>query len=131
MMQKHRNTPSGFMASTLSASVSNGTTVTLQPRALSDRMMLSLMPQSTATTLNFGFEVRLYHRFLLETKDTTSCFTGVSAMIFKALSTVVSFWQMSARRLPFSRIERVSFRVSMPEMPGMPHSSMTSESVLV
>ena len=53
-----------------SAGVSYGTTVTLQPKRFKERMMLSFIPQSTATTLKRGLDVREYHRFLELTRET-------------------------------------------------------------
>ena len=45
-----RNTPSGASASTSSAEVSAGTTVTRQPECTSRRRMFRLIPKSYATT---------------------------------------------------------------------------------
>lgn len=58
-----KNTPSGDKAAISSAAVSNGTTVTLQPRALRHLTILSFMPQSTATTSNLACAVRENHFF--------------------------------------------------------------------
>src|SRR4030095_1100610 len=49
-----RKTPSGFRARTSAAGVDAGTTVTSHAAARSWRRMLSLIPQSYATTLNRG-----------------------------------------------------------------------------
>ena len=94
-------------------------------------MMFSLIPQSTATTLNFGFAVREYQRFLQLTLCTASWETGVFAIISSAFSLGVSLEVMRTRREPKSRILRVSFLVSMPDIPGMLFSSSSSESVFV
>ena len=126
-----RKIPSGFMNSISSAEVSKGTMVTLQPNLLRQRIMLSLMPQSTATTLNFGFEVREYQRFLQLTFSTASWGTAVSLMILRPSSREVETSVMSTRLEPLSRILLVSFLVSTPEMPGMLFSSRSSERVFV
>ena len=52
------------------AEVFQGTTVTLQPRALKDRTMFSFMPQSTATTWYLGLAVRAYQGFWQLTRAT-------------------------------------------------------------
>ena len=82
--------------------------------------MLSLMPQSTATTLKRWLEVRAYQRFLQLTwatwsRRSSSAFSRATAW---AVGTPVSVSR--ALRLPWSRMERVSFRVSTPSMAGMP-----------
>ena len=92
---------------------------------------MSFMPQSIATTLNCGFEVREYQRFLQLTRLTASWATGVFLIISTATSAGISGEVMSTRREPKSRMLRVSFLVSTPEMPGIPFSSSSSESVFV
>ena len=114
-----------------SAPVFQGTTVTLQPAAFSERTIFSFMPQSMATTLNCGLAVLAYQRLQQLTRATASCGTGVDRMRSRACSVGVSGAVMSTRREPRSRMLRVSFRVSMPEMAGMPFSSSSSESVRV
>ena len=81
-----RKTPSGFIFIISSALVLKGTIVTLQPLALSERIILCFIPQSTATTLNLGFDVLEYQRFLQLTFDTASVGTFVLAIIFMASS---------------------------------------------
>ena len=114
-----RKIPSGFMLSTSAGAVFHGTTVTLQPLALRERMILSLMPQSTATTLYFAFAVREYQRLRQLTRETASCGTGVPAMMRSASSFGVSGEVMITRREPRSRMLRVRRRVSMPAIPGI------------
>ena len=91
--------------------------------------MFSFMPQSMATTLYLASAVREYQRFLQLTRETASLGTGVSAMIFSASAAGVSGAVIRTLREPKSRMLRVSCRVSMPEMPGMPYSSNSSERV--
>ena len=91
--------------------------------------MFSFMPQSMATTLYLASAVREYQRFLQLTRDTASWGTGVAAMISRALSTGVSGAVISTLREPRSRMLRVSFRVSMPEIPGILYSSRDSDRV--
>ena len=104
--------------------------VTLQPQSLRERTMFSFMPQSMATTLYLASAVREYQRFLQLTRDTASLGTGVSAMRRRASSAPVSAEVMRTLREPRSRMLRVSFRVSIPEIPGMPYSSRSSDRVL-
>ena len=126
-----RNRPSGFMKQISSAVVVGGTMVTLQPFWLRKRMMFSLMPQSTATTLNRWLAVRAYQRFLHAVRLTASWGTGVWLMIRWASATDISMPVRSARLQPRLRMERVSMRVSTPEIPGMPFSSNNSPNVRI
>ena len=126
-----RNMPSGFIFSTSAAEVLYGITVTLQPLAFSERIILSLIPQSIATTLYFAFAVLEYQRFLQLTFATASCGTGEFFIISIALSVGVSASVITPQREPISRILRVSLRVSTPARPGILYSSMTSERVFV
>ena len=49
-----RKIPSGRSASTVSAAVSQGRAITVQPRAFMRRTRFCFMPQSTAATRNFS-----------------------------------------------------------------------------
>ena len=109
-----RKRPSGFIFNTSSAEVFQGTTVTLQPLAFKERMIFSLMPQSTATTLKLGLGVREYQRFLQLTLATPSRLRAVAARMLMASSSGVSAEVIMALRLPMSRMERASFLVSTP-----------------
>ena len=55
-----KNTPSGFKLAISSGFVLYGTTVTLQPLLFKLLTIFNFIPQSTATTLYFGFEVLVH-----------------------------------------------------------------------
>ena len=105
--------------------------VTLQPTRLSWRMILCLMPQSTATTSYLWLGTRDIQRFLQLTRETISCGRQYPASLRiassrgVAASVTMTFW------LPSLRIMRVSVRVSTPQIAGMPYSSNTSFRVFV
>src|SRR5699024_1531588 len=105
--------------------------VTLQPSLLRERIMFSFIPQSKATTLNCGFAVLEYQRFLQLTLETASVGIGVSAMILRPSSRDVEMSVIKARLEPISLMLRLSFLVSTPVMPGMPFSSKSSPRAFV
>ena len=116
----------------ISSSVeSNGTTVTLQPTRFSWRMMLYLMPQSTATTSYLWLGTRDIQRFLQLTRETMSWGRAYSRTLRSASSrgvsapVIITFW------VPSLRMMRVRVRVSTPQIAGMSCSSKTSFSVFV
>ena len=106
-------------------------TVTLQPTRFSRRMMLYLMPQSTATTSYLWFGTRDIQRFLQLTRETMSCGVTYSASLRRASSRGVAASVMSTFCVPSSRMMRVRARVSTPQIAGMSCSSKTSFNVFV
>mmetsp|Transcript_8900 Transcript_8900/g.26193 ORF Transcript_8900/g.26193 Transcript_8900/m.26193 type:complete len:246 (-) Transcript_8900:511-1248(-) len=123
-----RKRPS-WSSSSGSSGVSHGTRVTSQPRWRRERMMLYLIPQSVASTLNLPP--------LLNTRGSLSDTSATRLRSFgssNAGSTgsppraTAGSNSMVARRAPFSRIFLVSSRVSMPYSAGTPCSLSHCES---
>ena len=99
-------------------------------KILSETMFI-FIPQSIATTWYFCVSVSEIIILSQLTRDTASVGMSVDFSFAMPSSKGVKISVISTLREPKSRIERFSFLVSMPYIPGMPNFSITSDKVAV